>query len=66
MRQTNVCLNRVFKVYLNFAYNLYPGVSSKILCLQKKCVMKIERKQQRKMKKMTSASYKVTREMRAR
>ena len=41
MRQTNVCLNKVFKVYVNFAQNLYPGSSRK---LSKKCAMKIERK----------------------
>ena len=63
MRQTTVCLNRVFKVYVNFTYNLYPGGSYKLLCLRKKCAMKIERK---KDKKTTGASHMVTREMRAR
>ena len=46
MRQTNVCLNRVFKFYVNF----YPGGSHKPLCSRKKCAMKIERKKERKIK----------------
>ena len=47
MRQTNVCSNRVFKIYVNF---MYPGGSRKLLCSRKKCVMKIKRKKQRKIK----------------
>ena len=48
MRQTNVCLNRVFKVYVNFTLHLYPGGSCKLLCSRKKCAMKIERKKDKK------------------
>ena len=44
MRQTNVCLNRVFKVSINFMQNSYPGGSRKLLCSRKKFTMKIERK----------------------
>ena len=52
---------------MNFTLNLYPGGSRKLLCSQKKCAMKIERKKQRKKdKKTTGALYMVTREMRAR
>ena len=56
MRQTNVCLNKVFK-FNKFCVNLYPGGSCKLWCLRKKCVMKIERK---KHKKMTGTLYKLS------
>ena len=59
MRQTNLCLNRVFK-FNKFYVNLYPGGSRKLWCLRKKCAMKIERKKQRKIKKMTGALYKLS------
>ena len=57
MRQTNVCLNRVFKVYVNFTQNLYPRGSRKLLCLLKNCAMKIERKKQRKKDKKRQALH---------
>ena len=46
MRQTNVCLNRVFKVYVKCV-----GGSRNLLCSRKKCAMKIERNKQTKIKK---------------
>ena len=57
MRQTNVCLNRVFKVYVNFMYNLYPGGSRKLLCSRKKGVMKIERNKERKKDKKNDGRF---------
>ena len=48
MRKTNVCLNRVFKFYVNLTQNLYPGGSRKLLHSRKKCAMKIERKKDKK------------------
>ena len=47
MRQTNVCLNKVFKFYVSYV-KLYPGGLRKLLCLRKKCAMKIERKKDKK------------------
>ena len=60
MRQRNVCLTRVFKVY---AVKFVSRGLMQAFVLAKKCAMKIEKK---KDDKMMGASYKVTREMRAR
>ena len=60
MRQTNVCLNRVFKVHVNLRKMCIPGAHASF-CACEKCAMKIN-----KDKKTTGASYKVTREMRVR
>ena len=54
MRQTNVCLNRVFKFGINFTVNLYPGGSRKLQMLAKKVCdekRKKETNKQRKIKK---------------
>ena len=47
MRQANVCLNRVFKFYVNLRKFVSRG-SRKPLCSRKKCAMKIERKKDKK------------------
>ena len=63
MRQTNVCLNRVLKFYVNLFYvNLCPGGSCKPLYSRKKCALKIERK----IKNDGRFIQLVTRKMRAR
>ena len=44
MRQTNVCLNRVFKVYVNF---LYPGAHANFCAREKSvCCKSKERKKE--------------------
>ena len=43
MRQTNACLNRVFKFYVILCKICIPGAHANF-CACKKCVMKIERK----------------------
>ena len=66
MRQTNVCSNRVFKVYVCKFYVkcVSQGLTQAFVLTKKVCDE--NQKKQRKMKKMTGTSYKVTREMRAR
>ena len=61
MRQTNACLNRVFKFNINFMLNLYPGAHAN-LCAYKK-VYDENRKKATKKDKKTGTSYKLIREM---
>ena len=58
MRQTNVCLNRVFKFRINFS--CIPGAHANSGA-RKKCAMKSERrKQTKKDKKTMGALYKLS------
>ena len=51
MRQTNVCLNRVFKVYVNFCI---PGLTQAFVLAKKVCDE--NRKKERKKDKKTTGT----------
>ena len=60
MRQTNVCLNRVFKFSIILCKFIFWGLTQ-TLVLVKKCAVKSERrKQTKKDKKTTGSLYKLS------
>ena len=59
MRETNVCLNRVFRFYKSYIKFLSRGLTQTFVLVKKVCDEK-RKKETKKDKKMTGALYKLS------